>query len=104
MQQVSAVRTIPDTRGGRLFRRFLLVAGIISIAGIAGQARGLFWLLLSGPSVGGPGAVQRIIMLVGWSIVCWCGVRVLRSNGLPPAWVAYVMPVLIWAYLLWPTG
>ena len=99
-----ASRSIPDTRGGRLYRKVLLVGGISSIVGIADQLRGLFWLVLSGPSIGGPGAAQRVVMLAGWAIIGWCGLRVFRKNVLPPAWAAFAMPVLIWALILWPAG
>jgi hypothetical protein len=96
------MHTIPETRGGRFFRSLLLVVGISSIVGIADQLRALFWRVLAGPSIGGPGFARLLILLTGWAIMCWCGVRAFRKNALPPAWVAFVLPVLIWAYILWP--
>jgi hypothetical protein len=100
---VASSHTIPDTRGGRAYRRVLLVVGLSSIVGIADQVRALFWRALSGPpSHGGMGGAQRLIILTGWALMCWCAVRVFRSNALPPAWVAFAAPLLIWAYLLWP--
>lgn len=87
-----------------MFRRVLFVIGIASIVGIADQLRAIFWRALAGPSIGGPGVARLMILLAGWAIMCWCGVRAFRSNALPPAWAAYALPVLIWAYLLWPTG
>jgi hypothetical protein len=35
-------------------------------------------------------------------VMGWCGVRAFRRNALPPAWAVLVLPLLIWAYLLWP--
>jgi hypothetical protein len=100
---VSTLRTIPDTHGGKVYRVVLLVVGISSIVGIADHARALFWRVLSGPpSHGGMGVAQRLIILAGWGIMCWCAVRAFRSNALPPTWAVVAVPVLIWAYLLWP--
>ena len=100
---MSTTHIIPDTRGGRIFRGVLLVFGISSIVGIADQVRALFWLALAGPSSEGPGAARLLIMLAGWVIMCWCAVRAFRSNALPPLWAAVTLPLLVWAYILWPS-
>ena len=99
---VTTSHTIPDTQAGRFFRGVLLVVGISSIVGIADQVRALFWLVLAGPSIGGPGAGRLLIMLAGWGILCWCGVRAYRKNALPPTWAAVALALLIWARILWP--
>jgi hypothetical protein len=93
---------IPDTRGGRVYRRILLIAGISSIVGIADQVRALFWIALAGPSYNPTSPARLVIMLIGWILICWCSVRAYRRNLLPPAWVAMLLPLLVWAYLLWP--
>jgi hypothetical protein len=93
---------IPDTKGGRAYRRILLVAGVFSVIGIADQLRALFWMALIGPSPGRHGPVQPVILLVGWALICWIAVRAVRTNALPPRWAAFSLPLLLWAYLLWP--
>jgi hypothetical protein len=99
---MSTLRSIPDTPGGRVYRWVLLAVGISAIVGIADQLRALFWLALAGPSIGGPGAARLLIMLAGWVILGWCGMRAFRSNALPPVWAVLAMPLLVWTYLLWP--
>jgi hypothetical protein len=94
---------IPDTRGGRIYRRILLVCGIASIVGIADQARALFWIALAGPSYGPTSPARILILLGGWVLMCWCSVRAIRRNVLPPTWAVVLMPVVTWAYILWPT-
>jgi hypothetical protein len=102
-QGVAASHTIPDTRGGRVFRQVLLAVGISSIIGIADHVRALFWRVLSGPpSHSGMGVPQHLIILTGWAIMCWCALRAFRSNALPPTWAVVALPVLIWAHILWP--
>lgn len=103
VEMAATVHTIPNTRGGRIFRGVLLVVGISSIVGIADQVRAFLRLALTGPaSQSGPVWPERVILLVGWLILCRCAVRAFRMNVLPPAWVAFAMPLLIWAYILWP--
>ncbi|WP_420129704.1 hypothetical protein [Longimicrobium sp.] len=100
---MSTSHAIPDTRRGRAYRRVMLVAGILSIVGIADHVRALFWRVLSGPPTNGSmGVPQRLIILTGWAIICWCAVRAVRGNLLPPMWAAVTLPILIWTYLLWP--
>jgi len=79
-----------------------MVLGVSSIVGMADQLRALFWRALAGDSIGGPAVAQRLIMLVGWMIMCWCAVRAYRKNALPPTWALVSLPLLVWAYLLWP--
>lgn len=100
---MSTSHSIPNTRGGRLFRGVLLVVGISSIVGIAGQIRALIGLAVAGPSTAGLGAARALIILAGWIIMCWCSVRAWRSNVLPPLWAAVTLPLLVWAYILWPS-
>jgi hypothetical protein len=94
---------IPDTRGGRIYRRILLVCGIASIVGIADQVRALFWIALSGPSSQSTDPARLLILLAGWLLLCWCSVRAIRRNVLPPTWAVVSLPVVTWAYILWPT-
>lgn len=96
---MATARTLPDTRGGVILRRILTVVLIGSIIGIADQLRTLFWILLNGD---GPNPVRIVVMLVGWVILCWSGYRAYRHNIAPATWIVFVMPILIWAYLLWP--
>jgi hypothetical protein len=63
----------------------LLVAGILSIVGIADHVRALFWRVLSGPPThGGMGVPQRLIILTGWAIICWCAVRAVATTCCHP--------------------
>jgi hypothetical protein len=95
--------TIPDTRGGRLYRRVLLIVGISAVVGIADQLRALFWFVLVGQSGNGDGvAAKAVIQLLGWVLLCWCAVRGVRENLVPPTWAVLTIPVLLWTYTLWP--
>lgn len=71
---MAVLRMIPDTRGGRAYRRFLLVAGIVSIVGIADQIRAFFGLTLWGASARGANVARVLILLAGWGLICWCAV------------------------------
>lgn len=99
---MAALQMIPDTRGGRTYRRFLLIAGILSIVGVADQLRAFLGLLVFGPSTPGADAARILIMFLGWVMIGWCAVRAIRLNALPPAWAVLSIPALIWAYILWP--
>jgi TRAP-type C4-dicarboxylate transport system permease small subunit len=100
---VVASHTIPDTPGGRAYRLLLLVVGISSVVGIADHVRALFWLVVAGPRWDGAmGVPEHLIILTGWTIMCWCAVRAFRTNARPPTWAVVALPLLIWAYLLWP--
>lgn len=100
---MAILRMIPDTRGGRAYRRFLLIAGILSIVGIADQLRALLGLIVFGPSAPGTDAARMLIKLAGWGLIGWCAVRAIRLNALPPAWAVFSIPALIWAFILWPS-
>lgn len=101
---VRSQRPIPDTKKGRTYRRVLWVVGIAAIVGIADQARALFWLVVAGvPEGSGPLDVTRVvIMLAGWSLLCWCAVLAIRKNAMPPTWALVMIPVMIWTVLLLP--
>ncbi len=96
---MATAQIIPNTRKGRTFRRILTVVLIASIIGIADQLRTLFWIALTGE---GRNPMRILIILVGWTILCWCGYRGYRHNHAPPQWAMLTVPLLIWTYLLWP--
>lgn len=98
-RRVGTSQAIPDSRGGRVWRRILTVVLIASIVGIADQLRTIFWFVLNGE---GPNLVRTVMMLLGWMGLCWCGYRAYRHNLAPPFWIAVTLPLLVWAYLLWP--
>jgi hypothetical protein len=93
-------QTIPDTRGGRIFRLISTVVLVAAIIGIADQVRTLFWILLTGE---GRNPARVVLMLIGWSLLCWSGYNAHRHNLAPPTWLVMLIPVLIWIYVLWPS-
>jgi hypothetical protein len=103
---MATLRTIPDTRKGRAYRRVAWVVGIASIVGISDQLRALFWSVLEGvPEGSGPVeiyAARVLITLAGWALVCWCAVIGVRENATPPTWALVSMPLMVWAVLLLP--
>lgn len=92
-------QAIPDTRGGRILRKVFTVVLVAAIIGIADQLRSLFWIVLTGE---GRDPVRVVLMLVGWSLLCWSGYEAYRHNRAPSVWVVGLVPVLTWVYLLWP--
>jgi len=100
---LSAEQAIPDTRGGRVYRRILVVAGLSAVVGVADQLRALMWLALLGPGSEDIVIAQVLIKLSGWVLLGWLAYRGIRQNLAPPGWALCTIPILVWSYALWPS-
>jgi hypothetical protein len=99
---MESTQTIPNTSGGRAYRVLLMIAGVAAIVGIADQLRALVRVVMAGPSFeGAHGPVRILIILAGWAVIAWCAARAIK-NAAPPTWAIVSIPILIWAYILWP--
>jgi hypothetical protein len=101
----SLALSIPDTRGGRTYRRILLVAALCAVVGIADAARALFWSGLPVIAGGSPelslgDALSVALRLAGWGLIGWAAWRGVTRKLLPPTWVALALPVLVWITIL----
>ncbi len=101
----SVAQPIPDTRGGRVYRRVLTAAALCAVVGIADAVRALFWsglpMIAGGaPELGAGDAMDLLLRLTGWGLIGWAACRGVTRNLLPPTWVTLTLPVLVWINLL----
>jgi hypothetical protein len=96
-------KAIPATRFGNGYRVILVVAGLLSIVGIADAARALFWLILNG-TAGAEDPLTDLLKvglrLVAWSLVAITAYTGWRRNVIPATWMLITLVVLCWALLL----
>lgn len=100
-----SAHVIPDTRGGRFYRRILIVAALCATVGIADALRALFWSGLPVVAGGSPelslrDAVGLLLQLIAWGLIGWAAWRGASRRLLPPSWVVLTLPVLVWINLL----
>ena len=100
---MTGTTVIPETRGGRAYRRFLVIAGLCAVVGLADAGRALLWLgadAVSGLDAPLLDIAKKLLLLAAWGLIAFAAWDGWRRNVLAATWLAGGIMVLMWALIL----